>query len=107
MEQLKTGWLAPDGTFIYCKTQDHFYMANEIAEKYGYLQPLGISVDDLIMNYGWVHISISTFLSHEWHIWWNKPLTEYQKNFLRPYFEESEIPVSIGAQACWERELLI
>lgn len=104
----RVGWLGPDGIFFECHNGDHVAVADYIVERYGYPHslPNAVDVDDVLLNKGWVHITVSSFFSHEWHIYWNKPLTEYQKNFLKPYFEDGEIPVSEAAKACWEMEEL-
>ena len=107
-EELDTGWLAPDGSFFKCHSYDHIAEAREIVDKLGYsdISPEGkrIHADDNLMSHGWCYIGISCFMCHEWRIGWNKFLTEYQKQFLKPYFEESDLPVNEFAVMKWERE---
>lgn len=107
-EELNTGWLAPDGSFFQCYSYDHLEEAREIVDKLGYpdinSEGKRIHADDNLMAHGWCYIGISCFMCHEWRIGWKKFLTEYQKQFLRPYFEESDLPVNEFAVMKWERE---
>lgn len=102
-ENLKTGWLAPDGSFFPCYSYDHAEEAREIVTKLGYSTIEYPHADDNLMAHGWCYIGISSFFCHEWRIGWNKFLTDLQKNFLKPYFE-SDLPVNDFAKMRWERE---
>lgn len=107
-EELNTGWLAPDGSFFECCSYDHVSTARELVDKFGYPDIVDlqrIPADDNLMNHGWCYIGISSFLSHEWRVGWNKFLTENQKRFLKPYFEESDLPVNEFAVMRWKREV--
>lgn len=102
MDELKTGWLSPAGDFYTCYSYGHNEEARVILTTlgYDYHHP-----DDELMALGWVYVGISSFLCHEWRIGWNKFLTEYQINFLKPYFEDSELPVNEFAVLRWKREV--
>lgn len=111
-EELNTGWLSPAGEFFPCHSYDHNEEARVIVSKFGYsdlcqdeygTQKI-IHADDNLMAHGWVYIGISTFFCHEWRIGWGKFLTEIQKRFLRPYFEESDLPVNEFAVYRWKQE---
>lgn len=102
---LTTGWLSPNGEMYTCGSYDHVSTAEELVKKYKYVSTVYFSVcDDLLMERGWVYIGISSLGAHEWRIGWKKFLTESQKSFLRPYFEDSEIPVSSMSRINWENE---
>lgn len=107
-EELNTGWLAPDGSFFKCHSYDHVAKAEEIIDKFGYsnIRPDGrrIHADDNLMSHGWCYIGISSFMHHEWRVNWDKFLTEYQKQFLIPYFEESYLPVNEFNVMRWKQE---
>lgn len=60
---------------------------------------------DVLLKHGWVHVTVSLLGNREWCIWWENRLTDYQKNYLRPYFEESEIQPSFGSLCKWESEM--
>ena len=100
----ETGWLGPDGTFVQCNTMEHIAVARNLVEKFGY-QDFDISCDEVLMNHGWVHITISMLFGHEFHIYWAKHLTEVQKQFLRPYFEQDYMPISRTTRYDWEYEI--
>lgn len=103
MSNLKTGWLAPDGSFFECNSYDHNDEAKHIIKKIGYECPNN-HYDDFLMEKGWVYIGISVFLNREWRVGWNKFLTYPQKQFLKPYFEDN-IPMVCYAQCKWEQEM--
>lgn len=105
MDELFTGWLSPAGELHKCDSWNHVEKAREIVDSYRYQTITHRSVDDCLMAHGWVYIGISTFLCHEWRIVWEKFLTPYQINFLKPYFEEPVLPVNSVARMRWEREV--
>jgi len=103
-EQLKMGWLSPGGDFFKCEHYEHTSVAEQIVDQFGYPSVRFQSADDELMAHGWVHISIS-HCPYSWHIIWGKFLTGPQKQFLRPYFEDSDIPVGDMAKMLWESEM--
>lgn len=108
IEELNTGWLAPDGSFYACNHYEHVETAGEIVNKYNYSEfdseGKHIPADDNLLNRGWCYIGIFLFWVHEWRIFWNKYLTEYQKRFLKPYFENGGLPVNDISKLDWEKE---
>lgn len=108
-DSLKQGWLSPTGEFFSCGSYDHLSLARDLSE------PLlipdidpqtlrKISADDKLLDSGWVYIGISSFLCHEYRISWKRFLTDNQKNFLRPYFEQDYLPVNSVSSQMWEEE---
>ena len=82
-----TGWLAPDGDLYECDIYDHIETAANICHKFGYEQ--SGALDDILLKHSWVHISFSFAPYRRFYIEWDKFLTEPQKQFLKPYFEEA------------------
>lgn len=102
---MQTGWLSPNGEFYPCATFDHIEVAEDIISKVG-IQANGVyHPDDVLMSAGWVHITRSSLGMKEQNVFWDKFLTEHQKRFLKPYFEENDEPVSDVAKARWEYEV--
>ena len=113
VNELKQGWLSPTGEFFECSSYNHMALAHELSDPLGLpdIDPKTlrrIYDDDKLLNAGWVSIGINTYLCHEWIIAWKRTLTPEQKQFLRPYFEESEevygIPVNMCICTLWEEE---
>lgn len=92
MFDFSTGWLSPDGSFVQCGTYEHLAIAKSLVDKY-YPNDPNTHNDDILYNNGWVHITISQ-LDHAYRIGWSKYLTEYQKQFLKRYFESDIIVIS-------------
>lgn len=113
MTQLNTGWLSPTGELTVCDYFEHTAVAEELVLKLGGSATLLsegeririLRVDDMLLSAGWVKISMSLLGKKEWAIYWEKFLTEWQKAALRPYFEESEIPVGPTGKIKWSREV--
>lgn len=101
--KLKTGWLSPNGDLWECNTFNHISKADEIINKYHYPTINHRSSDEVLMFYGWVHISISQ-IDHKYRIWWDKFLTPNQINFLKQYFDETE-QVSDLDRIKWDKEI--
>ena len=109
MSELKSGWLSPTGEFFETELYEHIERANELAENlhapdYDFKTNRRISCDDKLLCAGWVYIGIGTFFEHEWRVGWKRSLTPEQKAFLKPYFEESDIPMNQVAKDRWELE---
>lgn len=100
---MQTGWLDPTGTFYPCKVFEHVEMANDLVDLLKIESPTYHGDETLLKN-GWVQITRSLLGVKEQNIFWEKFLTEYQKQFLRPYFEENDEPVSSTAMKRWEFE---
>lgn len=102
---MQTGWLAPNGDFYPCETFDHIAVAEDIVNKLNITIALKHNADDILMSSGWAKITRSLLRVKEQNIFWEKFLTEYQKQFLRPYFEENDEPVSPITKMRWEYEM--
>lgn len=101
---MQTGWLAPNGDFYPCEVFDHVGVAEDIIDKLNVQKGGRYHSDDILLYGGWVKITRSLLVVKEQNIVWDKFLTEYQKQFLRPYFEENDEPVSWVAQKRWDYE---
>lgn len=104
MVELNTGWLSPTGDLIKCEYFDHMAVAQKLVEDLGYAGLVN-RADDILLSHGWVRISMSLLHKREWSIHWEKFLSEPQKAVLRPYYEESEIPVGSTGMIKWSKEM--
>lgn len=109
MDDIKTGWLSPTGEFFPAGLYDHIYVARELADSlslpsYDFKTNRMIPDDDKLLNNGWVYIGIGVYFEHEWRIGWNTKLSPEQIRFLRPYFEQNDLPVNEIARMRWELE---
>ena len=82
---MQTGWLSPTGEWHPCETYEHTTYASRILE----------SSEGRLEKAGWVKITRSAMDIREQKIYWDlrHSLTPEQIRFLRPYFEENDIPV--------------
>ena len=101
---MRTGWLSPNGDFYPCAVYDHVEVAREIIDKVNVQRNGSHHPDEILLSAGWVQISRSAIGIPSQHIYWNKFLTDYQKNFLRPYFEENDELVSSVSRIKWDKE---
>ena len=106
MGELKTGWLSPTGEFCEAGLYEHIGIAKALADElhlpsYDFQTNRSISDDDKLLRNGWVYIGIGVFFEHEWRITWWGSLSPEQIAFLKPYFEESEIPVNKVTKDRW------
>ena len=109
MKELKTGWLSPTGEFFQSGLYEHIDVARELADSlslpsYDFKTNRRISDDDKLLNAGWVYVGIGVYFEHEWRIGWNIKLSPEQIRFLRPYFEQNDLPVNEIARMRWELE---
>lgn len=84
-KEVPTGYVAPNGDFYYAAYLEHWYMADEICNWFGYdskNDPQGV-----LEEKGWVHITISVLGEHNTKIFFKDHLTEMQKITLRPLVE--------------------
>ena len=108
--ELETGWLSPLGEFFEAGLYEHIEVAKRLAEgmnlcDYDFKTNRRISADEQLERAGWVYIGIGVYFAHEWRIGWGElPLTPEQRVFLRPYFEDSDIPMNEVAKDRWELE---
>ena len=108
MTELKTGWLSPDGDLYECSSYDHTSEARTIVKRFGYSpvssQRYSWSADDILMANRWVYIGISSLGVREWRIGWKTFLTEPQKIYLKPYFDDQHMPVNAVAKERYKEE---
>ena len=102
---MQTGWLSPNGDFYTCKTFDHIGLAEEIIDKFSIHRNDIYHPDKILLDNGWVQITRSLIGRKEQNIFWENFLTEYQKNFLKPYFENNDESVSSVAIMRWKFEM--
>lgn len=108
MSNLECGWLSPDGTLYCCNWGDHIAVAGDLVEAFGYVRKLDEHLrlpasDDVLLENRWAHITLSLIGMKEWRIYWYRSLTDSQKTFLKPYFED-EIPVPSYIMRQWKNE---
>ncbi len=103
---LNLGWLSPNGELIKCDFMDHSKVADELVEKYKYPSTREdyYRSDDVLMRNGWVHITMSMF-NHKLHIYWDKYLTDLQKIYLKPIFEDYKEDIDSIYIDCFEMEI--
>ena len=101
---MQTGWLAPNGDFYKCSLYEHIDVAREIIDKLAVQRNGQHHPDEILLSAGWVQITRSLLGNKEQNIFWKKFLTDYQKLFLRPYFENNDEYVSSVARMRWDRE---
>lgn len=96
---MQTGWLSSTGEFIKCDTCDHISVARQLTNE-------GYHADETLLKRGYVQISKS-LMTKEQKIYYDlhHSLTPEQIRFLRPYFEENDIPVDEIARQRWEWEV--
>lgn len=100
MSKIDSGWLAPDGHFTKCKSQEHIATAKEIAGN----NITDGRADEYLLNHGYVKIYRGSFLDHHWHIVWYYFLTDAQKSFLRQIFEDAENDIDASCIERWSSE---
>lgn len=105
MDELKCGWLAPDGSFFPVGYAEHLAVARDILAQMN-LQAADTKnmPDEVLLNRGWASITILSLLDHGWEIAWRNHLSDYQKNFLKPYFENGLLPATKNTQQRWNLE---
>ncbi len=99
MSNLETGWLSPNGTFIPCGVYEHISTAYQILGNDDSSYP-----DEKLHNAGYAEITISQLGVKSWRVYWKNFLTDEQKNFLKPYFEDANRPMSSVSQMRWDKE---
>lgn len=99
MTELSTGWLSPNGDFYPCRVYEHISLAREILK-----DKTANRADEKLNDCGFVSITISQLGVKKWRIYWKHFLTEQQKNFLKPYFEDSSLSVDGCSNVRWSKE---
>lgn len=100
MSAIKCGWLLSSGQFIPCKPYEHRAVAEELVNG---VVPYTVA-DDYLLDHGCVKIYIGSFFDHKWHISWKGFLSEAQKLYLRPIFEDVQNDIDVYCRECWEDE---
>ena len=97
---MKTGWLSPTGEFTECDVCEHVTIAKQLTKE-------GYHADDILLKRGYVQISRSLTGCREQRIYYDihHSLTTEQIKFLRPYFENNDIPIDNMAQMRWDVEI--
>ena len=104
MNYMPTGWLAPSGLLYECEIYEHYYLASKIIHDFNYSFNSTESDEDLLLECGWARITRS-LMSGEYVIYWDNFLTDYQKNCLKPYFEDNTIKISKTCRLDFEEEM--
>jgi len=92
MREVCIGWLSPEGKLHACELMDHWAVAKEICSDLG---QKGVShPDDWLLNHGWVHLTVTTYIDHGWAVIFpyntRGRLTKEQHDFLKPYVEQNK-----------------
>ena len=96
--EMPTGWLSPDGDLWKCHTYEHSATAREICEKLKVEHNTWLwrGEDDALYSFGWCKLGISSLGDKEYFVHWERPLTAYQRYFLKDYFEnELHLPMDV------------
>lgn len=96
---LSTGWLAPNGDFYPCGVYEHISTAREILN-----DETANRADEKLHDCGFASITLSQLGVKEWRIYWKHFLTEQQKTFLKPYFEDSSLSADGVSNVRWCKE---
>ena len=101
---MQTGWLDPAGCFYPCNIYEHYDLAIELVACI-YPEIMDDEYEDVILlNRGWVQITRSQIGQKTQNIYWDRFLSEFQKQFLRPYFEDNDEPISSVSMMKWKHE---
>lgn len=100
MSAIECGWLSWPGKFTACKPYDHLAIAEELANG----MALYSVADDYLLDHGYVKIYRESFCGHKWFIAWRGFLSEAQKSYLRPIFEDAQNDIHVHCRECWENE---
>jgi len=75
------GWLTPKAELIKCNQYGHLDTARCLVKEFGY--PINDRpFDDILLDNGWIRISMQTFYDKGYMIWLPKHITAYQQDFL-------------------------
>jgi hypothetical protein len=100
MSAIDCGWLSPSGQFTQCEPYEHIAVAEELVDG----KVPCIAADEYLLDHGWVKIYRESFCGHKWLVDWRGFLSEPQKSFLRPIFEDAQNDIYIYCRDCWEDE---
>lgn len=90
--EMPTGWLSPDGDLWECSTYEHSAMAEEICEKLKIESNTWAwkGEDEALYSLGWCKLGLMSLGDREYWVHWERPLTAYQRYFLKEYFENEK-----------------
>lgn len=86
--ELKTGWMAPNGVFYPCDYMEHLITADEIWKEL-YNNKRNVIVETELQNLGWCEIQCITFMEHGFLFNYKGHLTQEQKAVVKPIFENN------------------
>lgn len=91
-DELKTGWMSPDGDFYPCEYMEHIPLAYEIwDEMYANLFPdITYNFEQKLIEFGWCEIQVITFMEHGFLFNFARHLTPEQKRVIMPVFEDNK-----------------
>ena len=91
-DELKTGWMSPDGRFYPCEYMEHISAAYEIfGEIYNGLFPdTTYLLEQKLIESGWCEIQVITFMEHGFLFNFARHLTPEQKRVIKPVFEDNK-----------------
>ena len=105
MIEMPTGWLSPDGDLWKCDYYEHDATAEEICEKLNISHNTGFfDRDRTLYSLKWCKLAISILGTKQYWVHWERPLTDYQRNFLKEYFEnekELKFPMDVTSLAMY------
>ena len=88
---MPTGWLSPTGDLWKCEYYEHTATAEEICKKLNVAaERTWLGEEQALFSLGWCKLAISSFGSKKYWVHWERPLTDYQRNFLKEYFEREK-----------------
>ena len=94
-EEIRTGWLDTNGKLYPCKSYEHIGLADVLLKDYGFNNN-NHRPDETLLNNGWVKITITRTLGLSYKAYSYKPMTELQKQFLKPYVDnEYDLPIIV------------
>ena len=91
-DELKTGWMSPNGDFYPCEYMEHIPAAYEIwNEMYKDLFPdTTYPLDQRLIEFGWCEIQVINFMENGFLFNFARHLTPEQKRVIIPVFEDNK-----------------
>ena len=100
MSEIRCGWLLPSGEFAECEPYEHLAVARELVKD----RAPYATADEYLLDHGAVKIYRESFCGHQWHVNRRGFLSEPQKRFLRPIFEDPDNDIYAYCRKEWEDE---
>lgn len=101
---MELGWLSPTGEMIEADYMQHYSTAMDLCDRYYSLHD-NPEADDILMERGWVHITMTTLIEHGYMILWHNHLTASQKHYLKPLVEADWDWINRSCQYDLKKEL--